>query len=108
VAVERVVIGYLIRNVNGLDVLGTNTFTEAIPIEKLRSGDGLVLRSRLRLPLHPGSYTINPAVTDERNVERAEYFDWVDNALVFVVLKPLDRIVYALFHVDQQLRVVRE
>ena len=106
-AVPRAVIGYLVRNQNGLDVLGTNTYTEAIPIENLTPGDHLVLRSRLRLPLHPGAYTINPAVTDERNVERADYLDWVDNALAFEVLEPRDRTVYAMFHVDQRLRVER-
>jgi lipopolysaccharide transport system ATP-binding protein len=107
-AVERVVIGYLVRNRNGLDVLGTNTFTEGVPIEHLRAGDRVVLRSRFRLPLHAGSYTISPAVTDERNVERAEYLDWVDNALAFQVLESPERIVYAMFHVDQYVRVERE
>jgi len=107
VAVARVVIGYLVRNQNGLDVLGTNTFTEGIALEDMKPGDRIVLRARMRMPLHPGGYTINPAVTDERNVERADYFDWVDNALAFEVLKPRDRIVYAMFHVDQRLRVER-
>jgi lipopolysaccharide transport system ATP-binding protein len=107
VPVARAVVGYLIRNQNGLDVLGTNTYTEALPIENLGPGARLVVRSRLRLPLHPGSYTINPAVTDERNVDRPDYFDWVDTALAFEVLKPRDRIVYAMFHVEQRLRVER-
>jgi hypothetical protein len=31
----------------------------------------------------------------------------VDNALAFEVLKPRDRIIYAMFHVDQRLRVER-
>ena len=106
-AVPRAVVGYLIRNQNGLDVLGTNTYTEHIALADLRAGEHLVLRSRLCLPLHPGGYTINPAVVDERNVERADYFDWVDNALAFEVLKPPDRIIYAMFHVDQELRVHR-
>ena len=42
-----------------------------------------------------------------RNVERADYLDWVDNALAFEVLEPRDRTVYAMFHVDQRLRVER-
>ena len=49
----------------------------------------------------------SPAITEARNLERADYCDWVDNALAFEVLKPTDRIVYAMFHVDQQLRVAR-
>jgi ABC-type polysaccharide/polyol phosphate transport system ATPase subunit len=106
-AVERAVIGYLVRNQNGVDVVGTNTFTEGVALADLRPGDGIVLRARLRLPVHPGAYTIAPAVVDETNVERAEYFDWVDNALAFEVLKPRDRIVYAMFYVDQHLRVER-
>lgn len=107
VAVERAVVGYLIRNQNGLDVLGTNTFAEAIPIADVDAGERLVLRSRLRLPLYPGSYTVNPAVVDERNVMRVDYFDWVDHALAFEVLKPPDRIMYAMFHVEQALRIER-
>jgi lipopolysaccharide transport system ATP-binding protein len=107
VAVDGAVVGYLIRNQNGLDVLGTNTFAEAIPIADVAAGERLVLRSRLRLPLYPGTYTINPAVVDERNVERVDYFDWVDHALTFEVLKPRDRIMYAMFHVEQELRVER-
>ena len=106
-AVSRIVVGYLIRNQNGLDVLGTNTFTEGVPIADVLPGERLVLRARLRLPLHPGGYTVSPAVVDERNVQRADYFDWVDHALAFQVLKPRDRIVYAMFHVEQRLRVER-
>ena len=106
-AVERAVIGYLVRNQNGVDVLGTNTFAEGVAVTDLQPGDGVVLRARLRLPVHPGAYTVAPAVVEESNVERAEYFDWVDNALAFEVLKSRDRIVYAMFHVDQHLRVER-
>jgi len=107
VAVSSAVIGYLIRNQNGLDVLGTNTFTEGIPVEDISAGERLMLRARLRMPIHPGGYTISPAVVDERNVERSDYLDWVDNALAFEVTKPRDRIMYAMFHVDQHLRIER-
>jgi ABC-type polysaccharide/polyol phosphate transport system ATPase subunit len=106
-AVESVVVGYLFRNQNGLDVIGTNTYAEGIPVTGLAAGDRIVVRSRLRLPLHPGGYTVSPAVMDERNLMRADYFDWVDNALALEVMKPSDRIVYAMFHVDQHIRVER-
>ena len=71
-AVAGAVIGYLVRNQNGLDVLGTNTYTEAIPIENLTPGDHLVLRSRLRLPLHPGAYTI------EQDVIHVSLLPWLE------------------------------
>jgi ABC-type polysaccharide/polyol phosphate transport system ATPase subunit len=106
-AVESVIVGYLFRNQNGLDVIGTNTYAEGVPVTGLAAGDRIVVRSRLRLPLHPGGYTVSPAVMDERNLARADYFDWVDNAIALEVMKPSDRIVYAMFHVDQRLRVER-
>jgi lipopolysaccharide transport system ATP-binding protein len=106
-AVASVIVGYLFRNQNGLDVIGTNTFAEGVPVTNLAAGDRIVLRSRLRLPLHPGGYTVSPAIMDERNVARADYFDWVDNAIALEVMKPADRIIYAMFHVEQRLRIER-
>ena len=61
----------------------------------------------MRMPLQPGPYTVASAVVDERNVERADYFDWVDAALAFEVTRPLDRIFHAMFYVPQRLRVER-
>ena len=106
-AVDGVVVGYLVRNDKGLDVVGTNTFAEGVPIEGLGAGERVVVRSRLKLPVRAGVYTISPAVVDERNVQRADYFDWVDEALRFEVLPRGGRRIQGMCHVAQQLTIVR-
>jgi lipopolysaccharide transport system ATP-binding protein len=82
------ILGYLIRDKTGTNIVGTNTYEENAPIPPRKAGETLVVDYRHRLPLMPGTYSVTTALAYSRH--SATYFDWIDNALVFELLPPPD------------------
>jgi lipopolysaccharide transport system ATP-binding protein len=82
------ILGYVIRDTAGIDLLGTNTYEENAPIPPRKAGETAVVDYRHRLPLIRGTYSVTVALAYSR--ESATYFDWIDNALVFDMLPPRD------------------
>lgn len=80
------ILGYYIRDRAGIDVLGTNTYEENIPVPSRKSGDTLVVDFKQHLAVRPGHYSVTLGLAYNRDAPA--YFDWVDNALVFEVLPP--------------------
>ena len=91
-AAPAAVLGFTLRDKNGIDVVGTNTSEEGIRLPPRQPGQTMVVDFRQRLPLMPGSYSVASALAYSRT--EAVYYDWVDNAHVFEVLAPRDRRVY--------------
>jgi lipopolysaccharide transport system ATP-binding protein len=86
------VLGFTLRDKNGIDVVGTNTSEEGIRLPPRHPGQTMVVDFRLNLPLMPGSYSVASALAYSRT--EPVYYDWVDNAHVFEVVPPRDRHVY--------------
>jgi lipopolysaccharide transport system ATP-binding protein len=82
------ILGYLIRDKTGTNVVGTNTYEEGAPIPPRAAGQTLVVDYRHRLPLMAGTYSVTAALAYNRH--SATFFDWIDNALVFELLPPSD------------------
>jgi lipopolysaccharide transport system ATP-binding protein len=82
------IVGYLIRDKAGTNVLGTNTYEENVPVPVRKAGETLVVDYRHRLPLQPGTYSVTTALGYSRH--SATFLDWVDNALVLEVSPPPD------------------
>jgi ABC-type polysaccharide/polyol phosphate transport system ATPase subunit len=82
------ILGYVIRDMAGTDLLGTNTYEENAPIPPRKAGETAVVDYRQRLPLLRGTYSLTVALAYSR--EAPTYFDWIDNALVFEVRAPRD------------------
>jgi ABC-type polysaccharide/polyol phosphate transport system ATPase subunit len=80
------ILGYIVRDKTGIDVLGTNTLEENVPLPPHAAGDRLVVDFRQRWPLAPGAYSVTTALADSRTAP--SYLDWVDNALLAEVLPP--------------------
>jgi ABC-type polysaccharide/polyol phosphate transport system ATPase subunit len=80
------ILGFGFRDKAGTDIVGTNTHEEHVDLPPRRAGETLVVEFRLHLPLAHGSYSVSTALAYDRT--RPEYFDWVDNAMVFSVLPP--------------------
>jgi ABC-type polysaccharide/polyol phosphate transport system ATPase subunit len=87
------ILGYYVRDRNGTDLLGTNTYEEGVPVPSRKAGDTTVVDFRQRLPLALGHYSVTLGLAYER--ESPTYFDWVDNALVFDVLPPEGKAIHA-------------
>ena len=83
------VVGMIIRDYYGIDLLGTNTAVEGLELPVLEKGEGCAVDFFLRLPLLKGSYSITAAVGYDP--DRPVFYDWKDNACVFEMLPPVGR-----------------
>lgn len=80
-AVEKPVIGILIRTRIGLNVYGTNTELENIDTGPVQPGERLVVTYSFRCDLCPGDYTVTAASHDPDGL----WHDWQEDAVAFAV-----------------------
>jgi lipopolysaccharide transport system ATP-binding protein len=92
-AIEQPILGYLVRDRDGVGLLGTNTLEEQSPIPPRSGGETVVVDFRQRLPLAPGTYSITTALAD--GLKPQDYPDWVDHSLRIDVLPPRDKYIHA-------------
>jgi len=82
--VERLVIGYMIRDRLGQPIFGTNTFYSEQVIEDASSGEVFELRASFPMNLGAGSYSISVALSSTET-HLVNNYEWRDLALVFTV-----------------------
>ena len=82
---ERLVLGYMIKDRLGQAIYGTNTHHMQQPLERLRAGETVEYRFRFPLNLGPGSYSVTTALTSSET-HLADNYEWRDLAFVFEVL----------------------
>ena len=95
---ETAVIGFILRDQKGVDLIGTNTLLEKTLIRDVRANELMIIDFLIPNLLCPGSYSLSPAITEERFFHQAYYCDWINNALVFNVVTPPETIVYGVFY----------
>lgn len=81
---ERLVLGYMIKDRLGQPIYGTNTHYMQQPMENLKAGETLEYRFRFPLNLGPGSYAVTTALTSSET-HLANNYEWRDLALLFIV-----------------------
>lgn len=89
IACRPAVVGMIIRDFYGIDLLGTNTAVEELELPALELGQCRSIDFYLRLPLLKGTYSITAAVGYDPN--RPVFYAWLDNACVFEMLPPENR-----------------
>lgn len=100
------IIGFFICNKNGVEIIGSNTLEENLPISKLEPGDVLNIEFKFKLPLRTGSYNLTVAGSESYT---AITFDWIDNLLVFQVLPPdTGKHVHALIDHPMAVKVIKQ
>lgn len=83
--VDRLVLGYMIRDKQGHVVWGTNTWHTGQVLTGLRAGDRVRFELNFTCTLGPGSYSVSPAlVSSDTHLENN--YEWTDNLLVFDVV----------------------
>ena len=83
--VNAPIAGFLVRNLKGENIFGTNSARENHPLPALQPGDRLVIDFRLTTPrLAPGSYSISVAVSDG-SIGEFEVCDYIEDAIAFDV-----------------------
>ena len=81
-AVSDPMVGILVRTRIGMDVYGTNTRIERMPLGDFQAGDELEVDFRLECWLTPQSYTLTVAT---QNADGTSH-DWLDDAIAFDVV----------------------
>jgi lipopolysaccharide transport system ATP-binding protein len=93
-------VSFLVRDMTGIDLMGTTTFDEKAAAPRLRAGQRTKVRFEFENKLRIGSYGVCLAVT---RVSRRDYsdvvlFDQVDGCAAFVVVQDPERPVHYKFY----------
>lgn len=83
------VVGCIIRDRFGIDLLGTNTAVEGLDLPELEEGERCNVDFLMRLPLLNGTYSITVAVGHDP--DRPIFYDWWDTSYVFEMVPPSNR-----------------
>ncbi len=81
---ERLVLGYMIKDRLGQPIYGTNTHHMQQPMTNLKAGETLEYAFRFPLNLGAGSYAVTTALTSSET-HLANNYEWRDLALLFIV-----------------------
>jgi hypothetical protein len=94
-AIERPIVGFMLRNALGQNVFGDNTFIGA-PDENrfVAEGEPVTAHFRFQMPFLPvGSYSVAPSIVDGRR-EGRQHLHWMEEATVIRVAEsPVSRVV---------------
>jgi len=75
------IVGFMMRNHQGIDFSGTNTAREEYELPQMVAGDILTVDFHLDIPeLYPGSFSFSPALADG-TLMAYKMCDWIDNAI---------------------------
>lgn len=85
IALERLVLGVMLRDRTGHVLWGTNTWHTKQVIEDLKASESITYEMAFQCLFGPGSYSISVALTNSHTHLDVNY-DWSDNAIVFEVV----------------------
>ncbi len=83
--IERLVLGYMIKDRLGQQIYGTNTHHMAMPLDGMVAGDEAEFRFAFPLNLGPGSYSVTTALTSTET-HLSDNYEWRDLAFLFIVM----------------------
>ncbi|WP_045737526.1 ABC transporter ATP-binding protein [Xanthomonas sp. MUS 060] len=83
-SIDRLVLGYMIKDRLGQPVFGTNTHHTGQMREHLQAGDQLIANARFPVNLGPGTYSVSVALSSTET-HLVRNYQWRDLALVFNV-----------------------
>jgi lipopolysaccharide transport system ATP-binding protein len=80
--IDRLVLGYSIRDRLGQVVFGTNTFLKDQVLESVPAGQTVVFEIRFPANIGPGSYSVQTALVSTED-HLSQNYEWRDRALIF-------------------------
>ncbi|WP_250123000.1 ABC transporter ATP-binding protein [Chroococcidiopsis sp. CCMEE 29] len=90
-------IGILVRDRLGTDIVGINTYQERLQLPKVAKGEKFFYCFSFPIHIKPGAYSISPSVAYDQY--SLKWLDWIDNALVFRVIDmEAKRMVFGIYH----------
>lgn len=93
-------LSFLVRDMTGIDLMGTTCFDEGVALPDLSAGQSLTVRFEFENHLRPGSFGVCLAVNrvSRRDASDLVLFDQVDGCAAFTVQRDPDRPVHYKFH----------
>jgi len=82
--IERLVLGYMVKDRLGQVIFGTNTYHTSQILENAKAGDIVEYNISFPMNLGPGSYSISTALVSS-DTHLVDNYEWRDLALVFNV-----------------------
>jgi lipopolysaccharide transport system ATP-binding protein len=106
-SIDGLSVSFLVRDGTGIDLFGTTTFDEAVPLPRAEPGQTGMVRFEFMNPLRAGSYGVCVAVTRNTRVDLTDnvVLDQIDNAVAFQSLNQNGRPVWYKMHVPIQISV---
>ena len=83
--IQRLVLGYMIKDRLGQTMYGTNTDLKKLPLHDVLPGEQITFRFAFPMNLGPGSYSIATALVSSET-HLVNNYEWRDLALVFTVM----------------------
>ncbi len=107
ISTEHLSLSFLVRDLAGIDLLGTTTFDENIELPALTKGQRGRVSFRFQNLLRPGNYGVSIAVNrvSHKDYSDSVLFDQIDAATTFVVLANPARPVHYKIHCPVEVRV---
>lgn len=98
--VTNLSVSFLVRDMTGIDLMGTTTFDERVTLPALPKDGRVRVRFKFENHLRPGNFGVSLAVNrvTSRDYSDNVLFDQVDGCAAFVVLSKPDRPVHYKFH----------
>ena len=84
-AMSSALVGFLMKDKNGYDVLGINTYEEKLKLESLQVNEQVDVSFQMRVPVRPGSYGLSVAIAETGASVTSL---WLDNVVTLQVLAP--------------------
>ncbi len=102
VDVSHVSVSFLIRDMTGVDLMGTTTFDERQELPAMRKGEALVVRFSFENRLRAGNFGVSLALNRVTARDYADnlLFDQVDGCAAFGVIGTPERPIHYKFHQD--------
>jgi lipopolysaccharide transport system ATP-binding protein len=97
-------VGFIIRDVNGLNIIGNVSWAEKVPLVDLHAGDRIVIEFGFDVNLLGGQYTVSPGCSYRTVLMPGELalFDHIPNCDVFEVA-PFKKEYYTLYYVPMEI-----
>jgi lipopolysaccharide transport system ATP-binding protein len=96
--IDQPIIGYTLRDRLGVEMSGCNTSFAGQALPPARKNQVITTDFRIGFPnLAPGSYSISPAIA-KGSILRHDMCDWIDNAMVFVLVSR--DLIYGVMRMD--------
>lgn len=105
-AIQDLVVAFYLRDRLQVDLVGTNTEYEGVPLSHLRAGEWLQLSFTFHNYLRAGEYGLCLIAAD-KSIVTSQYFDWIDLAATFRAVDRRGQTAWAQFNPGIQASSVR-